>query len=871
MEQYKTLAQALYSEIEGDYLLRYLYQKLLVEYGTKTLSRTQEIRPEIDLEQILTYSDLLSKSTHETRSEIHKCWAQELVLLLKALYPENKYVEYYLGSILSSISNFRGLSIEAKGYASYDFFDRLFDEYKKNKLRIRTEQGKYFFEPQKRIIEGFEGANFSFSAPTSLGKSFVMNMFIKDKIISGAKLNFAVIVPSRALINEVTKSLTNELKDLLSSNSYKIVNSAGASALEEGGSNFIFVMTPERFLYLMILRPTIDVEYLFIDEAHKISKGDERSTFYYQIVGIQSQLPHRPHIVFSSPLIPNPEVFLSLLRGRSISDSDKYRSTFSPVCQEKLLVDLKKKACFIYDEHHDEMLEIGQFDGTWIELVKSIGKDKRSIVYIGSKNRVVEYAKFFAEELDSVDDDALRELAEFIRTTVHDEYYLAELVEKGVAFHNGALPLSIRTRIEDLFRDPGESFGIRTLFCTSTLLEGVNLPADNLFVMDYTNGSKTPMSGVEFRNLIGRVGRIKYNLYGNVVFTCIPNVSTKDGFHRLLKAPIVAQTLSAESSLSPIHKKIIADSLKNLVFELPREIASSSEEYSMLRKFTNIILGDIIKCRDSYLLQEFSEYLTKEDMYQIRERFGTRSENLDEDINLSYDQNESLQNAIRDGMKYPEVVPGRKIDFNVLYSFLVWMCKVFKWRVYESKTLGYFNDKEGEYTKLKLYTYVTIQWVSGQSVHDIIANRITKYNYKTKEDINRCITDVFDIIENVIQFSLSNYFLKFSSAYRKAFPDVEFCDWYEYLEYGSTDGRCQWLQRNGFSRDSALFITRNNKKYIDGDGETLRVRGSVFGCKNINVVSESKQVYYNNKDLFLISKDEIDLLNTILNNDDLDI
>ena len=81
----------------------------------------------------------------------------------------------------------------------------------------------------------------------------------------------------------------------------------------------------------------------------------------------------------------------------------------------------------------------------------------------------------------------------------------------------GYLPTTIRLRIEEQFRKPG---GLRTLFCTSTLLEGVNLPADNLFVTHYNKGGK-PMEAIDFKNLIGRVGRIQYNLYGNVYLVCL--------------------------------------------------------------------------------------------------------------------------------------------------------------------------------------------------------------------------------------------------------------------------------------------------------------------------------------------------------------
>ena len=62
-----------------------------------------------------------------------------------------------------------------------------------------------------------------------------------------------------------------------------------------------------------------------------------------------------------------------------------------------------------------------------------------------------------------------------------------------------------------------EEGNLRTIFCTSTLIEGVNLPADNLFITD-NKIFRSEMEPVDFRNLIGRVGRISFNLYGNVYF-----------------------------------------------------------------------------------------------------------------------------------------------------------------------------------------------------------------------------------------------------------------------------------------------------------------------------------------------------------------
>mgnify|MGYP000677175734 CR=1 FL=1 len=45
-----------------------------------------------------------------------------------------------------------------------------------------------------------------------MGKSFIMHMFIKEQIMNGVKMNFARIVPTKALINEMRNDTINDLK-----------------------------------------------------------------------------------------------------------------------------------------------------------------------------------------------------------------------------------------------------------------------------------------------------------------------------------------------------------------------------------------------------------------------------------------------------------------------------------------------------------------------------------------------------------------------------------------------------------------------------------------------------------------------------------
>lgn len=86
----------------------------------------------------------------------------------------------------------------------------------------------------------------------------------------GAKKNYALIVPTKALINEVRSKIINDLEDNLKRRNYRVVTAASDIVLVEN-HNFIFVLTPERLLYLLISNPSLEVDYLFIDEAHKLS------------------------------------------------------------------------------------------------------------------------------------------------------------------------------------------------------------------------------------------------------------------------------------------------------------------------------------------------------------------------------------------------------------------------------------------------------------------------------------------------------------------------------------------------------------------------------------------------------------------------
>ncbi len=334
-------------------------------------------------------------------------------------------------------------------------------------------------------------------------------------------------------------------------------------------------------------------------------------------------------------------------------------------------------------------------------------------------------------------------LAKDIRQEVHGDYFLADMIRKGIAYHIGYLPASIRVRIETLFQEGH----ITIMFCTSTLLEGVNLPADNLFITD-NKIFRSEMEPVDFRNLIGRVGRISFNLFGNVYFVTDEAETVKaDDYVRMLQNKVPEQALSITTNpkvLRKVEKQYVADILKSGSSIIPQRVNAngeplqSEESYIMMRKFRLILQKDIVEDRDTLVHREFKQFLTDEDEIKIRETFKNAETVPDEDINTSVDQTKSLIMAIeKDNLHYPEVQNGFfKHDAGL--DFLDDLSRVFRWDLYESSTLGKPSLRSW-------YAVILSQWMEGNGLNYIM-RKAMEHRKKNPQDfwINRYTRGVYD-------------------------------------------------------------------------------------------------------------------------------
>lgn len=892
----RTLGAAIFADIESNEYLNKLHEKVLYNYALRLLQlNKKEPMPFNQKEErdALRFADLLSKSNDPEKANEHKIWAQEIVILLNELYPEDPLIKLYAGDVFSSIGNHKGVEHINAEYQDITTLERLFSKFRDDYLTIPAEPDERFFAAQKAAYDHLTDNCFSYSAPTSMGKSFIMRMFIKYEVTHEAKKNYALIVPTKALINEVRGKVIDDLGEngnlqkinYLDRCNYRVVTAAGDIALEED-HNFILVLTPERLLYLLISEPKIQIDYLFIDEAHKLSGKNSRAPFYYKVVDMLLKREHKPHFIFASPNIPNPQVYLRMMTDIKAGDESKLAITYSPVVQVKFLVDLKNKEIQVYNGHNGNRIHVanirdrqGRKPNLTDILLKfekmndglSEERRKQTIVYFNGRNKAIDAARRFSDELGDAgikNDPVLETLAKDIRQEVHGDYFLADMIRKGIAYHIGYLPASIRARIETLFQEGH----ITIMFCTSTLLEGVNLPADNLFITD-NKIFRSEMEPVDFRNLIGRVGRISFNLFGNVYLVSEEAEKVEsDDYVRMLQEKVPEQVLSITTNpkvLKKAEKKYVAEILKSGSSVIPQRVndegkaLQSEESYIMMRKFGLILLRDIVEDKDTLVRREFKPFLTDEDEKNIREKFKNTETIPDDDINTSVDQTKRLIIAIkRDNLHYPEVRDGY-FKHDVVLEFLRKLSDVFQWRIYESSTLG--RD-----TLLSWYAVILCEWMEGNGLNYIMRaalkhhrekpenfwlNNYTRGIYNDKDKIHRNIVfaDTLEVIENIVLFSISNYFLRFSNEFRRIKGDDELDanNWYEYVEYGTTNPLTILLQRNGFSRESARFI-KENPEYVVKDGSTgkLKLKASLSKCGRTSVENEVEYIQQNVPGIF---------------------
>jgi hypothetical protein len=364
----------------------------------------------------------------------------------------------------------------------------------------------------------------SVSAPTSAGKSYVLKQWLGELLQGEHKLDVVYLAPTRALVQEVERDLRASLATI--SSGVDLCTVPFAAPLMNSPKR-IFVMTQERYHLLLSRRhDSVHPALLVVDEAQKIGEG-ARGTLLQQVIDETLRRNSEVSVIFASPGTSNPETLLTMAPPEEPADS--LSGKLATVSQNVLWasqVPRRPDLWTISVAGSQDPLPLGnvQLKAEPDSVAKklafiayALGRDSPgNIIYVNGAAEAEDVAILLAQlEADRRPRERkeLAQLAQLAKLAVHRRYALANVVRRGVAFHYGNMPLLLRSEIERLFA----SNALRYLVCTSTLIEGVNLPCKTLFARGPTKGHGKPMKLEDFWNLAGRAGRWGTEFQGNVV------------------------------------------------------------------------------------------------------------------------------------------------------------------------------------------------------------------------------------------------------------------------------------------------------------------------------------------------------------------
>ncbi|WP_419173419.1 DEAD/DEAH box helicase [Halobacteriovorax sp.] len=464
--------------------------------------------------------------------------------------------------------------------------------------------GKYFHDEQKKILEILNsGKNLIVSAPTSFGKS----LLIEEVVASKKYNNIIVIQPTLALLDETRRKLSKY------SESYKTIVRTSQEPSEVKGN--LFLLTAERVNEYQNF-PNIDL--LIIDEFYKLSsrRDDGRSdslnnSFRY----ILNQFS--PQFYLLGPNIEN------------ISEgfAEKYNAVFYKTNYSLVACD----EIDIYKQHKGKFGERGEKkiykEKVLFDLLYE-QRDQNTIIYCSSPARARYLSTRYYQHLINKNIEVRNEnlpILDWIKTYVSSSWSLINCLKFGIGVHDGALQKHITTTVIDHFNKGL----LNTLFCTATIIEGVNTTAKNVVFFDKKKGLNTPVDFFDYSNIKGRAGRLMEHYIGNIYnFNPTP---PKDKIN--IDIPFFEQNPISDEILINIDKKDVIDKdseqfsyISNLPLE-EREVFSKNSLYirgqdALIARLRN----DINSCYDlivwdatpkyeqlEYCLGLAWDYLIKED------------------------------------------------------------------------------------------------------------------------------------------------------------------------------------------------------------------------------------------------------------------
>lgn len=394
--------------------------------------------------------------------------------------------------------------------------------------------------------------------PTSAGKTLLAKFLILQTKALNSTGTIAYIVPTRALVNQVTLDLRSDFHDLGAG--FQVEQAVPAFELDPTEDALlinppdILVTTPEK-LDLLVRRNHLATSQLVLviaDEAHNLQSGRGRGSRLEFLLGTLKRERATIRFLLLSPFLPNDRDLVTWLSdGIELApikvDWRPSRRIVGTVSSEGRQPNRTLVLKTVASAHNSDLraglsLPIGPIAGGG-DSIKGLTKATvtnlegrgATLVLCKGPGTATKRALELAESRPVLPSSPLRDaVLRYLQAEVGRESALTSCLERGVVFHHAGISQETRWLIERLIK----LNDVRVVCGTTTLAQGVNFPISNVIVETLDKGDRrkgdSTLTYQDFWNIAGRAGRTLVDTVGVVVFPT-PEDHQRDAVERFMK------------------------------------------------------------------------------------------------------------------------------------------------------------------------------------------------------------------------------------------------------------------------------------------------------------------------------------------------
>ena len=689
-------------------------------------------------------------------------------------------------------------------------------------------------EQQNSLVHFFESKKddtVSVIAPTSYGKSELILSAVKE--YAGRKI--CVLTSTKALLIQTKKRVQQISKGIFP----KIV--VHPEMYNPNDPSCLAVLTQERLLRIFKKDPQLSFDCIIVDEAHEMLEDDSRSRTLANVIIVAQKRNPEVAFKFLTPFLADST---NLKARYTTYDIESFKVSEYIKTEKYFLYDLRNHTGLkLYDQFLNKYLPISDNRNLGFEedVVKAYSAGK-NIIYLNKPTDIEKFALALADVFSEVDSELIQTACDNISEYLQPQYNLLTCLRKGIIYHHGSVPDAIRIYIEDLYK---KDDAVRYVITSSTLLSGVNLPAERMFILDNKQG-RSNLSHDSFKNLVGRVCR-----FSEIFSHETGNLYRLEPQIYLVFGKYFAQNANCESFLRNVAKveQTYKDAVDNVLLseakitvdneEKLRQASEFIENYEngvvedYQERYTGTVAGKACIMNGITEFDVFAHEVTIQqqvDAYQGESLKISDSNTLLETINELFIQH--LPDNGAESLKRLENKEARNF-----YSMM------FEWRVKNksyaemiSLFVGYWHQLYKKDRNVMVYVG---KWGDVKRPGSNVA-RYTKFVGKNRTQVVNLaivrIKEEQDFIDNTL------------IKYVEVLHDLDLIEdaFYAQIKYGTDDERTICLIKNGLSLSSAMLLIKKYGDYLQIDVPASTV---VYGE---NLVTEMMKAEENQIQIFEI-------------------